>query len=63
MKKKRNYFEELSKALDRLNTDWQKSVYLWQISDKIVWCWKWRKITNEEKDILCDRVTKLYKDM
>lgn len=26
------------------------------ITDRIDWCWKFRKISAEEKDDLCDRV-------
>lgn len=29
------------------------------ISDRISWCWKWRKITKEQMGELCDRVLKV----
>ena len=29
------------------------------ISDRISWCWKWRKITKEQMEELCDRVIKI----
>lgn len=29
------------------------------ISDRISWCWKWKKITKEQMEELCDRVVKV----
>ena len=29
------------------------------ISNRISWCWKWRKITKEQMEELCDRVIKV----
>ena len=29
------------------------------ISDRICWCWKWKKITKEQMEELCDRVIKV----
>lgn len=60
---KRDYFAELSKSLDRIHSTTQAEIYLWQISDKIAWCWQWKKITAEQKDKLCDSMTKMYKTM
>lgn len=28
------------------------------ISNRISWCWKWRKITKEQMEELCDRAIK-----
>lgn len=32
------------------------------ITDKICWCWKFRKITKEQMEELCDRMTKAFYD-
>ena len=29
------------------------------ISNRISWCWTWRKITKEQMEELCDRVIKV----
>ena len=51
------FYDEINKALSSYETykpyhiksiDW--------ICNRIDWCWKWRKITKEQKDELCDRV-------
>ena len=32
------------------------------ISDRISWCWKWKKITKEQMEELCDRVVAVLKE-
>lgn len=29
------------------------------ICDRIDWCWKWKKITEKEKDSFCERIVKV----
>ena len=29
------------------------------ISNRVSWCWKWRKITKEQMEELCDRMIKV----
>ena len=54
------YYSEIDKALQSYenykpyhthNIEW--------ISNRISWCWKWRKITKEQMEELCDRVIKI----
>ena len=33
------------------------------VTDKIVWCWKWKKITEQQKNELCDRMVEVMKYM
>ena len=33
-----------------------------EISDKIAWCWKWKKITNEQLDDLTSRMIKVFQE-
>jgi hypothetical protein len=56
------YYNEIAKALQSYenykpyhtkNIEW--------ISNRISWCWKWRKITEEQMEELCDRVIKVLK--
>ena len=57
------FYEEINKALQSYETfkpyhiksiDW--------ICNRITWCWKWKKITKEQMEELCDRVTKIMED-
>ena len=32
------------------------------ICDRISWCWKWKKITHQEMERLCDRATKILNE-
>ena len=57
---KRDYYEEINKALleyeefkpyTRHSIDW--------ITDRIDWCWKFRKITEQQTNELADRVITL----
>ena len=50
------YYYEIDKALQSYenhkpyhvkNIDW--------ITNRITWCWKWKKITKEQMEQLCDR--------
>ena len=54
------FYSEIDKALQSYenykpyhtrNIEW--------ISNRISWCWKWRKITREQMKELCDRVIKV----
>ena len=49
------------KTLDRLERGmYTGSLDIHWVSDSITWLWKWKKITKEELDVLCDRVIVLY---
>lgn len=54
------FYSEIDKALQSYenykpyhtrNIEW--------ISNRISWCWKWRKITKGQMEELCDRVIKI----
>ena len=54
------FYSEIDKALQSYenykpyhtrNIEW--------ISNRISWCWKWRKITRAQMEELCDRVIKV----
>ena len=54
------FYDEIDKALQSYenykpyhtrNIEW--------ISNRISWCWKWRKITRKQMEELCDRVIKV----
>ena len=54
------FYDEIDKALQ--SYEGYKSYHTrnieW-ISNRISWCWKWRKITREQMEELCDRVIKV----
>lgn len=60
---KKSTYERLLETLDRLEN--YKYVgdtmnKLSWCSDTITWLWKWRKITKEEMESLCNRVIVLF---
>ena len=66
MKKKseKNYYEELKRKIEFYEEhpwcDDERHTQLSAISNKIVWCWDWKKITEEQLHELCDRTTALW---
>lgn len=47
-------------TLDRLERGMYTGDFdIYWCGDSIAWLWKWKKITAEEKDMLCDRVIAL----
>lgn len=60
----KDYYKELVKKIDDyeahpwLDDEWHHR--LSAISDKIVWCHDWKKITQEQSDKLCSRVTAIW---
>ena len=55
------YYEEINKALSSYEEYKAYHPYkLEWITDRIDWCWKWRKITEEQKNELCDRVISIF---
>ena len=60
MAKKVSRYERLLDTIDRLeNNKYTGGLDSGWCADTIVWLWKWRKITREEMESLCDRVTAL----
>lgn len=56
---KRDYYEEINKSLSDLEfykPYCTRDIY-W-VCDRISWAWKWRKITEAQKDELADRAIK-----
>lgn len=51
------FYDEIDKAL-RSYEDYKPyhDKKIEWISNRITWCWKWRKITKEQMEELCDRV-------
>ena len=35
-------------------------VTMGKVADKIVWLWKWKLITDQEKDEFCDKATEIF---
>ena len=54
------FYDEIDKALQSYEDykPYHTRKIEW-ISDRICWCWKWRKITKEQMEELCDRVIKV----
>ena len=52
-------YKLLIQTLDRLERGMWTQVDIHWCCDTITWLWKWKKITEEEKDILCDRAIEI----
>ena len=63
-KKQKDFYQELSRKIDFYEEhpwwDDERRTRLTAISNKIEWCWKFRKITLDQLHELCDRATKLW---
>ena len=57
---KRDYYAEIDKALQSHEQykPWHDKSIEW-ISNRIVWCWKFRHITEKQMEELADRVCKV----
>lgn len=59
----KNYYDEINDALIRYeeHKSYKTKTMAW-ISDRISWCWKFRKITREQMEELADRATKIFEE-
>lgn len=58
-----NYSKQLNKALSEYeNFKPVKQYPIDWICNRISWCWKWKKITEEEKDNFCERIIFIMED-
>lgn len=55
------YYNEIDKALKSYeeNKPFHPHNMEW-VSNRIVWCWKWRKITKAQMEELADRATAIF---
>ena len=58
------FYDEIDKALQSYENyrPYHQHKIEW-ISDRISWCWKWKKITKEQMEELCDRMIIVLEDM
>lgn len=61
MGKKKDYYSEIDKVLQSFENyqPYHEKSMDW-ISDRIVWCWKWRKISKEQMVELAERATTIF---
>ena len=53
-------YEKIDKALKQHEKNGYYERSLDSIASYIDWAWKWRKITEKEKDEVCDRICLLF---
>ena len=59
-----DYAKQIAKALAEYeNFIPYKTHSIDWICDRISWCWKWRKITETEKDDFCDRIIYIMEEL
>ena len=56
----RNYYKEIDSELQRFENYMRPVKGISWCTNRIGWCWKFRKITGQQKDELCDRVITLF---
>lgn len=58
------FYNEIDKALQSYENykPYHARKIEW-ITNRISWCWKWKKISKEQMEILCERATKILEDM
>jgi len=56
----RDFYKEIDKHVTALEngrySDWTEYQIVTLVSDRITWAWKFRKITEKQKNELCDRM-------
>lgn len=57
MKRERDYYSEINDALMRYECGKYRTHPFSWITDRIVWCWRFKKISSAQKDELCERAT------
>ena len=60
MANKKSRYELLLETLDRLENNKYTALDTSWCSDTVCWLWKWRKISKEEMETLCNRVIVLF---
>ena len=58
-KPEKDYYAQLDRWVSQYETKGNGDQKLSAISDKISWCWKWKKITKKQVDELCDRMIEI----
>ena len=55
-------YEKIDKVLREHENHKYSSRSLDSLADYIDWSWRWRKITPEQKDEVCDRICALFEE-
>ena len=58
----RDYYGEIDEALQRLENFKYVTHDIHWCANRIDWCWKFRHITEEQKNELCDRAIVVLKN-
>lgn len=61
-KPEKDYYAQLNRWVFQYEKPGFKEVSSDIITNKICWCWKFRKITREQMEELCDRMTDVFYD-
>lgn len=61
-KPEKDYYTQLNRWVSQYENYGFKEVSSDIITNKICWCWKFRKITREQMEELCNRMTDVFYD-
>lgn len=58
-----DYAKQLDRAIKQYEEcrPWKEHSIDW-ICDRVSWCWKWKKISEWDKDDFCDRIIRIMED-
>ena len=56
----KDYYAEIDKCLSRHEQGKFTTHSMEWCTDRVAWCWKWRKITKEQMNNLADRICNIY---
>ena len=62
MKKARNYYIEIDNILKAFEGNGYTAQSMYWVTDRIAWCWKFRKITEEQMEELANRATYIFEN-
>lgn len=62
-KHEKDYYKQLDGWVGMFEQCGYCPVKIEVVTDKIVWCWRWKKITEQQKNELCDRMVEVMKYM
>lgn len=61
-KPEKDYYAQLNRWVSQYEKPGVREVSSDTITNKICWCWKFRKITKEQMEELCNRMTEVFYD-
>lgn len=62
VKKERDFYSEINRVVSNYEALRYEAISPYAAADRIVWLWKFRKITEDQMASLCERMTRIFED-